>query len=211
MLGDSDKLRVGQLVIAVGNPFGFQSTVSTGVVSALGRAMRSQQGRLIENIIQHTAPLNPGNSGGPLLDHHGRVIGVNTAIIMMAQGIGFSIPVNTARWVVSQILTFGHVRRGYLGIGGRDRPLSRQLVRFHKLSNERAAEVVSLEADGPAEKAGFREGDLIIEFNHQQVNGIDDLHHYLAEWPINQEAIITIVRWEDKLEIPVIPVEAKKF
>jgi S1-C subfamily serine protease len=132
-LGSSDRLRVGQLVIAMGNPFGFQSTVSTGVVSALGRALRSTQGRLIENIIQHTAPLNPGNSGGPLVDSAARVVGINTAIIVMAQGIGFSIPGNTARWVVSQILTHGRVRRGFLGIAGRQRPLDRRIVRFHRL------------------------------------------------------------------------------
>jgi len=132
-LGDSTSLRVGQLIIAMGNPLGFQSTVSSGVISALGRTLRSRMGRLIENIIQHTAPLNPGNSGGPLLDARGRVVGINTAIIAQAQGIGFSIPSHTARWVVSQLLVHGRVRRSYVGIVGYQRLLDRRIVRFHKL------------------------------------------------------------------------------
>lgn len=144
-LGDSDRLQAGQLVIALGNPLGFESTVSTGVVSALGRALRSRTGRLIENIIQHTAPLNPGNSGGPLLNSGGRTVGVNTAIIPMAQGIGFAVPSNTARWVISQILVHGKVRRGFLGIGVRTRPLHKRMVRYHRLSAGQALEVVAVE------------------------------------------------------------------
>jgi S1-C subfamily serine protease len=209
LLGDSALLRVGQLVIAMGNPLGFQSTVSTGVVSALGRALRSREGRLIENIIQHTAPLNPGNSGGPLLDSRGRVVGINTAIIMMAQGIGFAIPVNTARWVVSQLLTHGRVRRGYLGIAGRERPLGRRLVRFHNLFNERAVEVVSVEPNGPARQAGLREGDLVVAINEQGVAGIDDLHRFLAEWPINGPVTLTIIRGQERLAVEVMPTEAR--
>jgi S1-C subfamily serine protease len=142
-LGDSAALRVGQLVIAMGNPLGFQSTVTTGVVSALGRALRSREGRLIENIVQHTAPLNPGNSGGPLLDSRGHVVGVNTAIIMLAQGIGFAIPTNTARWVVSQLISHGRVKRGFLGIAGRGRPLNRRLVRFYGLDPSKGAALSS--------------------------------------------------------------------
>jgi S1-C subfamily serine protease len=209
LLGDSASLRVGQLVIAMGNPLGFQSTVSTGVVSALGRALRSREGRLIENIIQHTAPLNPGNSGGPLLDSRGRVVGINTAIIMMAQGIGFAIPVNTARWVVSQLLTYGRVRRGYLGIAGRERPLGRRLVRFHNLVNERAVEVVSVEQDGPARQAGLREGDLVVAINEQAVTSIDDLHHFLAEWPIDGPVTLTIIRGQERLAVEAMPAEAR--
>lgn len=207
-LGDSSALRVGQLVIAIGNPFGFQSTVSTGVVSAIGRAFRSRDNGLIENIIQHTAPLNPGNSGGPLVDSRGRVVGINTAIIVMAQGIGFSIPSNTAEWVVSELLTHGRVRRGYLGITGRDRPLGRRLVRFHNLDQERAVEVVSLES-GPAKQAGVRAGDLIVAANEQEVKSIDDLHRFLAEWPIGSPVKLTIIRQQERLSIDVVPIEAK--
>lgn len=207
-LGDSAALQVGQLVIAMGNPLGFQSTVTTGVVSALGRALRSREGRLIENIIQHTAPLNPGNSGGPLLDSRGHVVGVNTAIIMMAQGIGFAIPTNTARWVVSQLISHGRVKRGFLGIAGRERPLDRRLVRFYDLGAERAVEVVSVDRNGPAARAGLREGDLIVAANDQGVTSVDDLHRFLAEWPINGPAALTIIRGQDRLTVEVTPVEA---
>jgi S1-C subfamily serine protease len=207
-LGDSSKLRVGQLVIAIGNPFGFQSTVSTGVVSALARALRSRDGRLIENIIQHTAPLNPGNSGGPLVDSSGRVVGVNTAIIAMAQGIGLSIPSNTAKWIVSQILTNGRVRRGFLGIAGQQRPLTRRWVRFHNLSQEHAVEVISVDPHGPAGKAGIRPGDLITAANDQNVVSIDDLHRFLSEWPVGSPLVLHVLRGETRMEIEVVPAEA---
>jgi len=208
-LGDSSALRVGQLVIAMGNPFGFQSTVSTGVVSAVGRALRSREGRLIENIIQHTAPLNPGNSGGPLLDSKGRIAGINTAIIYMAQGIGFAIPANTAQWVVSQLLTHGRVRRGYLGIAARERPLHRRLVRYHNLARERAVEVMSVESDGPARRTGLREGDLIVAINAQAVTNVDDLHRFLAEWPVQRPVTLTILRGQERLEVQVRPAEVQ--
>jgi S1-C subfamily serine protease len=207
-MGESSSLRVGQLVIAIGNPFGFQSTVSTGVVSALGRALRSQQGQLIENIIQHTAPLNPGNSGGPLVDSRGRIVGINTAIIVMAQGIGFSIPSDTARWVVSQLLTHGHVRRGYLGIAAQARPLARRLVRFHQLAVEQAAEVVSVARDGPADRAGIRKGDLIVAINSREVSNVDHLHRFLADWPIGEPVRLSIIRGQERLELEVTPAEA---
>ncbi len=209
-LGDSSLLRAGQLIIAIGNPFGFQSTVSTGVVSALGRALRSREGRLIENIIQHTAPLNPGNSGGPLVDSRGRVVGVNTAIIVMAQGIGFSIPSDTAKWVVSQILTHGRVRRGFLGIAGQQRPLDRRLARFHHLANEHVVEVVSVNKEGPAAQAGVREGDLIVQINGQAVTSVDDIHRFLAEWPIGESLTLAIIRGRDLRELLVVPAEAKQ-
>lgn len=207
-LGNSSELRVGQLVIAMGNPFGFQSTVSTGVVSALGRSLRTRQGRLIENIIQHTAPLNPGNSGGPLLDSRGHVVGINTAIIAMAQGIGFSIPSNTAKWVISQLLTSGRVRRSYLGIVGQPRLLDRRIVRFHSLQNDRAVEVVSVDPDGPARKSGIREQDIIIAVSTKNVTSIDDIFRTLSEWPIGKTLDVTVVRGKEKLNISVVPVEA---
>ncbi len=206
--GDSDALRVGQLVIAIGNPFGFQSTVSTGVVSALGRGMRSQDGRLIDNIVQHTSPLNPGNSGGPLVDWRGRIVGINTAIIMMAQGIGFSIPANTAQWVISQLLTRGRVRRGYLGIAGGHRPLDRRVVRFHGLTEAQAVEVHSVQSPGPAHDAGLRQGDLIVAINGTTVRTVDDLHRFLSDWPIGEAAELTVVRGKDLTRIAVRPAEA---
>jgi S1-C subfamily serine protease len=206
VLGDSAALQVGQLVIAMGNPFGFQSTVSTGVISALGRALRSREGRLIENIIQHTAPLNPGNSGGPLLDSRGQIIGLNTAIIFMAQGIGFAIPANTTRWIVSQLLTHGRVRRSYLGIAARERPLHRRLTRYHNLAHDKAVEIMSIEPRGPARQAGLRERDLIVAINEQWVTSVDDLHRFLAEWPIGDPVTLTVLRGQERLSIPARPV-----
>ncbi len=206
--GDSDALRVGQLVIAIGNPFGFQSTVSTGVVSALGRSMRSQEGRLIDNIVQHTSPLNPGNSGGPLADWKGRTVGINTAIIMMAQGIGFAIPANTAQWIVSQLLTRGKVRRGYLGIGGGQRPLDRRLVRFHALAVDQAVEVHAVEPDGPATRAGLRPGDLIVGIEDRPVRTVDDLHRFLSDWAIGKPVTLTLLRGKERMQISIVPAEA---
>jgi S1-C subfamily serine protease len=206
--GDSTLLRVGQLVIAIGNPFGFQSTVSTGVVSALGRSLRAPEGRLIENIIQHTAPLNPGNSGGPLVDSHGRIAGINTAIIVMAQGIGFAIPANTAKWVVSQLLTHGTVRRGYLGIAGRPRQLDRRLVRFHQLKQEIGLEVMSVDPQGPGGQAGLQSGDIIVAIDGREVASADDIQRYLADFSPGQAIAITILRRREKLDLEIIPIEA---
>jgi len=208
-LGDSSLLRVGQLVIAIGNPLGFQSTVSTGVVSALGRALRSREGRLIENIVQHTAPLNPGNSGGPLVDSRGHVAGINTAIIAMAQGIGFSIPSNTAKWVVSQILTHGRVRRAFLGIAGRQRQLNRRIIRHLGLGGDQAVEVISVDPRGAAGKAGVREGDLILAMDGRPIGSVDDLHHFLSEWPIGHPVTVTLLRGTEQVRLDVVPVEAK--
>jgi len=207
-LGNSAALKVGQLVIAIGNPLGFQSTVSTGVVSATGRALRSQEGRLIENIIQHTAPLNPGNSGGPLVDSRGRVIGVNTAIIVMAQGIGFAIPADTARWIVSQLLTNGRVRRSFLGLTTQQRPLNRRLVRFHHLQSDYGVEVISVDRQGPAGKVGLREGDLIVLVNGQVAASVDDIHRILTEWPIGRPLPIVVIRGNERIEMSVEPTEA---
>jgi S1-C subfamily serine protease len=206
-IGDSGKLRAGQLVIAIGNPLGFDSTVSIGVVSALGRALRSRDGRLIENIIQHTAPLNPGNSGGPLVDSRGHVMGVNTAIIAMAQGIGFAIPSNTANSVVSQLISHGRVRRGHLGIVCGTRRLDRRIVRLHNLSDEYAVEVIGIDPEGPAGRGGMREGDLIVGIANEHVATLDDLHRFLTEWKVGQEVKIAILRGTDKAEIVVTPSE----
>ncbi|MDI6852162.1 MAG: trypsin-like peptidase domain-containing protein [Deltaproteobacteria bacterium] len=209
VLGDSAALRVGQLVIAMGNPLGFQSSVSTGVVSALGRSLRTVEGRLIENIIQHTAPLNPGNSGGPLTDSRGRVVGVNTAIIAMAQGIGFAIPANTAQWVVTQLICYGRVRRGFLGISGRQRPLDRRLVRFHNLTGDFAVEVIAVDPKGPAKKAGVRAGDLIVALNGQPVASVDDLHRFLSEGPFDQALSLAVIRGKERLELSARLAEAQ--
>lgn len=208
-LGESSDLRVGQLVIAMGNPLGFQSTVSTGVISALGRTLRSQMGRLIENIIQHTAPLNPGNSGGPLLDARGRVVGINTAIIALAQGIGFSIPSNTAKWVVSQLLTQGKVRRSYLGLIGYPRQLDRRIVRFHKLNKNAAVEIVGIEPAGPAKNSDLRTGDLVVAINGKDVTSVDDMFRILAEWPVGQPLVLSVVRGKERLDMSLVPAESR--
>jgi S1-C subfamily serine protease len=208
-LGDSDALRTGQLVVAMGNPLGFQSTVSTGVVSATGRALRARNGRLIENVIQHTAPLNPGNSGGPLLTSRGRVVGINTAIIAMAQGIGFAVPSNTARWVVSQLLQYGRVRRGFLGIAARQRPLSRRLARHLDLVNRHAVEVLQVEAGGPADQAGLRPEDWIVGADGVPVESIDDLHRHLAQWPIGRELSLMVIQGLELAERVVAPGEER--
>jgi len=208
ILIDSSGLRVGQLVIAMGNPLGFQSTVSTGVVSSLGRALRSQDGRLIENIIQHTAPLNPGNSGGPLLDTRGRVIGINTAIIAMAQGIGFAIPAGTARSVVPQLLARGRVTRGYLGVIGFRRQLDRRLVRFHGLARDHGVEIASLEPTGPAHQAGLQTGDILLSINGRDITSPDDLFRFLSEWPVGRPVTVSLLRRKDKLTLEVIPTAA---
>ncbi len=204
-LGDSSTLKAGQLVIAIGNPLGFQSSVSTGVVSATGRGMRSLDHRLIENVIQHTAPLNPGNSGGPLVDSRGRVVGINTAIIPAAQGIGFAVPSNTARHVVSQILSHGRVRRGYLGFSGRQRRLARRLVRFLDLARESGVEVMTLDPDGPAGRAGIVPGDIVLEMNGTPVESVDDLHRLLSEVAVREIARITLLRGAERqvVEVPV--------
>lgn len=203
-LGDSVNLRVGQLVIAVGNPFGFQSTVTTGVVSAPRRSMRSQQGRLIENVIQHTAPLNPGNSGGPLVDSFGRVVGINTAIIALAQGLGFAVPADTARWVVSEVLAHGRVRRPSLGISVTMQPVGREMARRLDLLADVAVEVVGLEPTGAAAQAGVRPGDLIAAINGRIVTSVDDMHRLLSR-VADRSIMLTVVRGTRQFELAVKP------
>jgi S1-C subfamily serine protease len=203
-LGDSSALQVGQLVIAIGNPLGFQNTVSAGVISALGRALRSQSGRLIENIIQTDVALNPGNSGGPLVDSRGRVIGINTAMIVMAQGISFAIPVNTARWVASELLTRGKVRRAFLGLAGQMRPLSRRAQRYYELPTESVVEVVSLEEGGPARQAGVRRGDWIVAVGGEKVRSIDDIHRLLNEQSAGARLELTVLRDGQRRQVKVV-------
>lgn len=206
-LATGQPLRVGQLVVAVGNPFGFESTVSAGVVSALGRSLRSRQGRLIEGVVQHTAALNPGNSGGPLVDSHGRVVGVNTAIIAMAQGIGFAVPAGAAQWVLTEILTQGRVRRAYLGVTVRDRELDRRLVRALGLSVTRAVEIVTRDEQGPAAQANVQSGDLIIGVNGAPVDGIDALHLQLSRYSIGTAIQLELIRRMQKVEVYLTPGE----
>jgi S1-C subfamily serine protease len=192
-------------VIAVGNPLGFQSTVSTGVISALGRAMRSEEGWLIENIVQHTAPLNPGNSGGPLVDSRSRVVGVNTAIIAFAQGLGFAVPGNTAKWVTTELITHGKVRRLALGIRATITELPRQVVRERDLLADRAVEVMEVDRGGLAAEAGVMPGDWIVSLNDRIVAGTDDLHRLLSSLPTDQPFELGIVRDGRSLELHVAP------
>jgi len=195
------RLRTGQLVVAVGNPFGFESTVSAGVVSALGRSLRSRHGRLIEGVVQHSAALNPGNSGGPLVDARGRVAGINTAIIAMAQGIGFAVPASTAQWVLTEILTQGRVRRAWLGVAVRDRPLDLRLVRALGLESRHAVEILSRESDGPAAGTELQPGDLIVAVNGAPVSGIDALHRVLARVPPGSALELGVVRRTQRIQV----------
>jgi len=208
--GSSRGLRVGQLAIAIGNPYGFQHTVTAGVVSALGRSLRAENGRLIDDVVQTDAALNPGNSGGPLVDSRGEVIGVNTAIIPMAQGICFATAIDTAKWVVTQLLQHGRVRRGYLGFAGANVPLGRRTVRYHTLPNERAVRVESLEPGGPAERAGLEAGDLIVAYDGAPVGGIDDLHRLLTAERIGTSTTVAVLRRSRRLELPIAAAERSR-
>ncbi|HYR33601.1 MAG TPA: trypsin-like peptidase domain-containing protein [Burkholderiales bacterium] len=205
VLGSSRDVRVGQLAIAIGNPYGFQHTVTAGVVSALGRSLRAQTGRLIDDVLQTDAALNPGNSGGPLVDSRGEVIGVNTAIIPGAQGICFATAIDTVKWVVLQLLREGRVRRGYLGLAGANQPLARRIARHFELDNTRAVRVESVEKGGPASRAGVEAGDLIVRFAGEPVNGIDDLHRLLTAERIGAESTLTLLRRTQRLELRVSP------
>jgi S1-C subfamily serine protease len=209
-LGDSQSIRVGQLVVAVGNPFGFQCTVTAGVVSALGRTLRSQSGRLIDNVIQTDAALNPGNSGGPLVNMEGQVIGVNTAVIMSAQGICFAVAVNTAKMVITQLLTKGKVLRSFLGISGQTVPLHAKVVRYYSLSRENGMFVTGVEPESPAQKAGLKDGDMVVEFDGNPVADVDDLQHLLTEERIGRSCSITIIRrFTEQMNLSVVPEELK--
>ncbi|MDB5331811.1 MAG: HtrA2 peptidase [Phycisphaerales bacterium] len=207
--GDSGAIQVGQLVVAIGNPYGFQYTVTAGVVSNLGRSMRSQTGRLIDGIVQTDAALNPGNSGGPLVNSRGQVIGVNTAIIAGAQGICFAIPGDTAQFVASRLIRDGRIRRSYIGVGGQTVPLHRRVVRFFALPVESGVMVTSMEPNSPAAKTDLAEGDVIVEADGQPIPTIDALHKLLTEEQVGEPMPLTVIRRTEKLEIMVTPGESK--
>ena len=208
-LGDSQNLRVGQLVVAIGAPYGFQSTVTAGVVSALGRSLRSYSGRLIDDVIQTDAALNPGNSGGPLVDSAGRVVGVNTATILPAQGICFAIGINTAKFVASRLLRDGRIRRSYIGVSAQTVPVHRRVVRFYDLPKESGALVLSVEENSPAKRAGLRDGDIVVALEGKPVAGVDDLHRVLTDVRVGVGSVLTVLRQTEKLELRIVPEEAK--
>ncbi len=205
--GDSGKIKVGQLVIAIGNPYGFQASVTSGVVSALGRSLRAQSGRLIDNVIQTDAALNPGNSGGPLVNSKGEVVGVNTAAILPAQNICFATAINTAKFVAGRLIKDGRIKRSYIGVAGQDVPLHRRIVYFYNLPNSKGIMITSVENNTPAFKAGLYAGDVIIGFNDQPISGIDDLHKFLTDAQVGVEAKIKILRGTEIIELPIFPAE----
>ncbi|NUR56392.1 MAG: trypsin-like serine protease [Acidobacteria bacterium] len=202
-LGDSRVLRPGQLVVAIGNPFGFQHTVTAGVVSALGRSLRSRSGRLIENVIQTDTALNPGNSGGPLVASDGRVVGVNTAIIAGSNGLSFAVPIATAMMVVPALLRDGRVRRGYLGIAGQSVPLLRRVTRFHRLAQVGAVLVTHVEQGAPADLAGVRDGDLLVSLDEIVIESLDDLHRALSDDRIGTRVTLGILRGTSRIDARV--------
>jgi S1-C subfamily serine protease len=210
LLGTSQILKVGQLAIAIGNPYGFQCSVTAGVVSALGRSLRSRSGRLMDDVIQTDAALNPGNSGGPLVTSRGEVIGVNTAMIIPAQGLCFATSIDTAKFVAARLIRDGRVVRSFIGVAGQNVPLPRRFVRFYNLPNESAVLIVSFEPDSPARRAGIKEGDLVIAFDGNTVAGIDDLHKLLTDERINRSVPITVIRGTEKFSLRITPSEVRK-
>jgi len=209
-LGDSNAIRVGQLVIAIGNPYGFQYTVTAGVVSALGRSLRAQSGRLMDGVIQTDAALNPGNSGGPLVNSRGEVIGVNTAMILPAQGICFATSIDTAKFVAGRLIRDGKITRSYIGMAGQNVPIPRRIVRFYQLPVETGVLVVSFETNGEASaarEAGLLAGDLLVEFDGMPIRGIDDLHRLLTDERIGKRVPVTVIRGVQKLSIELVPKE----
>ncbi|MGD0675680.1 MAG: trypsin-like peptidase domain-containing protein [Polyangiaceae bacterium] len=205
--GGSAALRVGQLVVAIGNPLGFSSTVSAGVVSAVGRTMRARDGRAMEGIIQSDVALNPGNSGGPLVDSHGQVVGINTAIILGAQGISFSVPVDTAKWVVGELMTLGRVRRGWLGIAGQNRPVGRDLARSLALTHPSGVEVTAFDERGPATGSGLRINDIVVGLADRPIASVDDIHRALQRWPSGQGTTLRVIRDRTLVDVEITPAE----
>ena len=208
-LGDSDSIQVGQLAIAIGNPYGFQTTVTAGVISATARSFRARSGRLIDNVVQTDAALNPGNSGGPLMNSAGEVIGVNTAVILPAQGICFAIPINTAKWVATRLMRDGKVKRSYVGLGGQNVPLHRKVVRFYDLPVDSGVLVLTIEPDSPAARAGLREHDVIVGFDGEPISGIDDLQRQLTEDRVGRPCAMTVIRHTEKVDLTVTPAESR--
>jgi len=208
-LGDSHTIRVGQLVVAIGNPYGFQCTVTAGVVSALGRSLRSQSGRLIDNVIQTDAALNPGNSGGPLVTSRGEVIGVNTAVIVPAQGICFAIGITTATFVAGRLIKDGRIKRGSLGVAGQNVPLERPLVRRHTLAVPSGMLVLSVEPQSPAQRAGVRPGDVLVGYAGRTVAGIDDLHRLLVEEQVGISAPLMVIRGGEIFTLDIVAEESR--
>jgi S1-C subfamily serine protease len=208
-LGDSQQLRPGQIAIAIGNPYGFQSTVTAGVVSALGRSLRSYSGRLIEDVIQTDAALNPGNSGGALVNSAGAVIGVNTATILPAQGICFAIGINTAKFVASRLLRDGRIRRSWIGVSAQTVPVHRRVVRFYGLAKESGVVVMGTEERSPARAAGLREGDVIVALDDKAVAGVDDLHRLLTDAQVGARCELTVIRHTERLTMSIVPEEAR--
>src|SRR6266851_1890208 len=204
-LGDSHKVRVGQLVVAIGNPYGFQYTLTAGVVSALGRSLRSQSGRLIDDVIQTDAALNPGNSGGPLVNARGEVVGVNTATILPAQGLCFAISINTAKYIAGRLIRTGEIRRSYIGVQAQTAPINRTIARHHDLHNATGALVLGTEPGSPARRTGLREGDVIVSLAGEMVEGVDVLHRLLTEETIGVEMRMTALRGKEKMYLRVTP------
>ncbi len=206
-IGDSRRLRVGQLVIAIGNPYGFQCSVTAGVISALGRSLRSSSGRLIDDVIQTDAALNPGNSGGPLVTSRGEVVGLNTAIIRPAQGICFAIAMNTAERIAAQLIQSGRVRRSYIGVGVEDATVDRRVARRHGLAVANGALIVRVEPGSPAARAQLREGDIIIGYGTEPVRSVDELHRVLTDERVGRRSPVTVLRDGERVVVAVVPRE----
>jgi len=207
ILGNSQSIQPGELVVAIGNPYGFQASVTAGVISALGRTLRSQSGRLIDSVIQTDAALNPGNSGGPLVNSRGEVIGVNSAVILPAQGICFAIPINTAKYVAGELIRQGKIRRGYLGLAGQDVPLPQKLRRHYGLSQDKGILIIGIEKNSPARESDLVEGDILVHFDGLPVSGVDELHRLLTEERIGRTSGLTLLRGTQKIDSAVTPSE----
>jgi S1-C subfamily serine protease len=206
-LGDSNALRAGQIVIAIGNPLGFQATVTAGVVSALGRSLRARSGRLMDDVIQTDAALNPGNSGGPLVNTRGEVVGVNSAVIQGAQGLAFAVAINTAKFVAGRLIRDGRIRRGWIGVAGQNVSVQRRLSRAYGLSHDSGVLVVSVEPNSPSQRAGLRERDIIVGIGGNSVAAIDDLHRWLVDEGIGVSLPLVVLRGTERLELGVVPIE----